>query len=360
MNENTRQVTRTIPALQAKSKQMRQRIQVARNNPRLACSMRVSMKGSIVATGYCISIGIKNTVKKMHTHTHTHTHMKKALDGARSTAVPAMPTMPELSLSSALNMEPPSVADDVIAAPALASAAAGGVAPHVPAAALTAHAAPIMAPAVLSLSALPKHLNMPTGRPAVEIATPDLDTSLDLTMYNITSVALMDATTAPSPAAAADEGEEAEGVVDESFAEPREDAELPQVDVQEEGGAEEQDAAGAAGTAEQPAALVVDELSVSEIFAPVTDEEYGKMPHYFSLTLSLENLNDAIAAIEDCITETDAPISEVVFTQTQLKEDLGLGAAAKPVLLILIKLKRLESKAKSEDGETFYCFKTTR
>ena len=296
----------------------------------------------------------------MYAYTHTYTHMKKALDGARSTAVPAMPTMPELSLSSALNMEPPSVADDVIAASASAAAAAGGVAPHVPAAALAAHAAPIMAPAALSLSALPKHLNMPTGRPAVEIATPDLDTSLDLTMYNITSVALMDATTAPSPAAAADEGEEAEGVVDESFAEPREDAELPQVDVQEEGGAEEQDAAGAAGTAEQPAALVVDELSVSEIFAPVTDEEYGKMPHYFSLTLSLENLNDAIAAIEDCITETDAPISEVVFTQTQLKEDLGLGAAAKPVLLILIKLKRLESKAKSEDGETFYCFKTTR
>ena len=42
------------------------------------------------------------------------------------------------------------------------------------------------------------------------------------------------------------------------------------------------------------------------------------------------------------------------------REDLGLGAIAKPVLLILLKLRRLEGKAKSDDGEVLYSFRTTK
>ena len=56
--------------------------------------------------------------------------------------------------------------------------------------------------------------------------------------------------------------------------------------------------------------------------------------------------------------QTDAQISDVVFTQSQLRDALGLGSIAKPVLLILIKLKRLEGKAKNDDGEIYYSFRT--
>ena len=39
----------------------------------------------------------------------------------------------------------------------------------------------------------------------------------------------------------------------------------------------------------------------ADLFAPVTEEQFGAMPHYFSLALSLQQLNAALASIHECI-----------------------------------------------------------
>jgi hypothetical protein len=203
------------------------------------------------------------------------------------------------------------------------------------------------------------NFQMPSAQRPESVDTPDLDNSLELTTFATSAIALLDAqAAAPVPAVAlADNANEAAPAPTPAAEEP--------VAVEDD--------ASAVGVGEASSAAAVEGVEVAApraaepappaapndvIFAPVTAAEYNAMPKFFALTLTLEKLNEAIGAIEDCITQTDAPVSEVVFTQTQLKEDLGLGSLAKPVLLILIRLKRLEGKAKNDDGETFYCFKS--
>lgn len=89
----------------------------------------------------------------------------------------------------------------------------------------------------------------------------------------------------------------------------------------------------------------------------VSDEEYNSMPHFITLMLSLDELNAALAMIKDCICATDAPASEVIFTQSQLSDELDLGVKAKPVLLILLKLQRLEAHGKNDAGDAMYSFR---
>ena len=61
--------------------------------------------------------------------------------------------------------------------------------------------------------------------------------------------------------------------------------------------------------------------------------------------------------IRDCILATDAPAHEVIFTQSQLRDELNLGMKAKPILLILLKLQRLEGHGKNDTGDAMYSFK---
>jgi len=98
-------------------------------------------------------------------------------------------------------------------------------------------------------------------------------------------------------------------------------------------------------------------VHAGDVFAPVTEAEYGSLPRFISVTLALEDLNMAIKDIEECVMATDAPPSEVIFTQAQLRDDLALDAKAKPVLLVLLKLQRLESRGRGDDGEPLYSFK---
>lgn len=57
----------------------------------------------------------------------------------------------------------------------------------------------------------------------------------------------------------------------------------------------------------------------NDVFAAVTPGEYGTMPVFVTLTLSLDDLNNALEDIRTCILATDAPVEDVFFTQTQLR-----------------------------------------
>jgi hypothetical protein len=99
-------------------------------------------------------------------------------------------------------------------------------------------------------------------------------------------------------------------------------------------------------------------VDTEAMFAAVTDEQYSVLPRFITHSLSLENLNIAIGDIKSCILATEEALpSEVIFTMTQLREDLGLQDKAKPVLLVLLKTHRLESRGKGDDGDQLYSFK---
>jgi hypothetical protein len=215
------------------------------------------------------------------------------------------------------------------------------------------------------------------------LGSPDLDDSLDLTSFNITSVVLkgMEADADETePDALAKEQHPEEGDEEKQQQQQLEPVEASSADVSHVSSvalhvsepepevkaladtlaAEVETVLGPNGEEPTAQAVEVVEGNVEDlpVFAPITEEEYAAMPNYFSLTLDREKLNTALAAIKNCVIQTDAQISDVVFTQSQLRDALGLGSIAKPVLLILIKLKRLEGKAKNDDGEIYYSFRT--
>eukprot|EP00038_Savillea_parva_P010237 m.188822 g.188822 ORF g.188822 m.188822 type:complete len:514 (-) comp17558_c0_seq1:173-1714(-) len=128
---------------------------------------------------------------------------------------------------------------------------------------------------------------------------------------------------------------------------------------EEEGAVAVAPAVPAAVAASLPSPAVEDEPApelIPTAFDPVTEDEYEALPKFISVTLALEDLNAAIEDIKGCILATEAPPSEVIFTQNQLFDDLGLGSKAKPVLLVLLKMQRLESRGRGADGEPLYSF----